>query len=346
MERATLDDYQAFNEQLSALAAAGVPLDIDLGLSTDDASKTLERIEATVSRRVKRGESLTEAFQGDEGDLPASYRSLVQVGLCEGDLAAGLEESNIVAESAAESQSSLASGFVYPLVVCGLAYIGLLGLCLYFEPTLANLYRDVRLEPSSGLRVLEVLRSTLPFWSILVPLMLVAMVVLLYRSRQRPTVGNVAAGPLTWLPGAARSLFQERCARFASMLGDLLHSGVAFPEALRIAGDGCGDARLQAGAAQIASAMMDGTLPENADSASQFPPFLRWALWHAEETTGRIEALRIASRMYRETAERRSARFRAVAPVAVLVFVGGTVTLLYSLALFVPMVQLLYGLSR
>lgn len=346
MESATLDDVQAFNEQLAALSAAGVPLDVDLGTSRDEAIKTLERIEATVTRRVKRGESLDEAFQGDEGDLPASYRSLVQVGLSDGNLAAGLVESNIVAASAAESQSSLASGLVYPLIVCGLAYIGLLGLCLYFEPTLAELYRDVRLEPSSGLRVLEVIRSTLPFWSVLVPIALLAIVVLLFRSRRRPTVGDAAAGPLLWLPGASRSLFQERCARFAAMLADLLESGAAFPDALRIAGDGCGDARLQASAASLASATTGGKLPEDASDVAQIPPFLRWALWHTQETIERTKALRIAARMYRETAQRRAVRFRAVAPVAMLVLVGGTVTLLYSLALFVPMVQLLYGLSR
>jgi type II secretory pathway component PulF len=130
------------------------------------------------------------------------------------------------------------------------------------------------------------------------------------------------------------------------MLADLLRDGVALPAALRIAGDGCGDASLRASAAQMASAGVGEQSPDSSTVATAFPPFLRWALGHANQTNDRVQALEIATRLYRETAERRAARFRAVAPVMLLVFVGGTVTLLYGLALFVPMVQLLYGLSR
>lgn len=347
MESATLDDYLAFNEQLAALSAAGVPLDIDLGASGEDAATALDRIHATVARRVRRGETLSEAVEGDEGDLPAAYRSLVQVGLYESDLASGLDESSIVAESAAESRTSLASGFVYPLVVCALAYLGLLGLCLYFEPTLSSLYRDIRLPPSGSLQILEALRSTLPYWALIVPVLLLTTAIYLFRMRQRPALGNAATGLLSKIPGISRSLFHERCARFASMLADLLGDGVALPAALRVAGDGCGEASLRSSATQLASDSAGDLIPENvSDVAAKFPPFLRWAIWHANQTTGRVDALKIAARVYRETAERRAARFRAVAPVAVLVFVGGTVTLLYGLALFLPMVQLLYGLSQ
>lgn len=346
MESATLDDYLAFNEQLAALAAAGVPLDIDLGSSREDATKTLARIDATVARRVKRGETLGEALEGDEGDLPSSYRSLVQVGLHDGNLAAGLDESSAVAESAVASQTSLVSAFTYPLAVCALAYVGLLVLCLYFEPTLAALYQDVRLSPSSSLQVLAALRSTLPYWAVIVPVVLVALAVYLFRARKQPAIGNAVAGLLSWIPGVSRSLFHERCARLAATLADLLRDGVALPAALRIAGDGCGDASLRASAVQMASAGGEQSPDSNNIIATAFPPFLRWALGHADQTTDRVQALEIATRLYRETAERRAARFRAIAPAVLLVFVGGTVTLLYGLALFVPMVQLLYGLSR
>ena len=125
MASATLDDYLAFNEQLAALAAAGVPLDVDFGTSREEAAKSLERFDAIVARRVKRGETLGEALEGDEGDLPSSYRSLVQVGLYDGNLAAGLDESSAVAESAVASQTSLVSAFTYPRAVGVLADVGL-----------------------------------------------------------------------------------------------------------------------------------------------------------------------------------------------------------------------------
>src|SRR5262249_49081842 len=119
-----------------------------------------------------------------------------------------------------------------------------------------------------------------------------------------------------------------------------------FSEALRVAGDGCGDAELRATALRLAENVSSGSLQEVDDaSAKRLPPFLRWAIWHADETTGRVRALQIAARMYRETAERRGARVRTVAPLVALVLVAGTATLVYALLLFVPLVQLLYGLS-
>jgi hypothetical protein len=50
--------------------------------------------------------------------------------------------------------------------------------------------------------------------------------------------------------------------------------------------------------------------------------------------------------MYRESAERRAARLRTLAPIVALVLFGGTVTLLYGLTLFVPVVELLRTLAR
>jgi type II secretory pathway component PulF len=347
MATATLDDYLAFNDQLAALAAAGVPLDVDLATAHKNPAAALERINATVARRVNRGESLSEAIQGDDEDLPPSYRSLVQVGLHEGNLTAALDDSNAVAESVVDTRTGLASGLVYPLVVCVFAYFGLLSLCLYFEPTLQNLYTELRLQPGTGLRVLEALRATLPYWSILAPLLLVAFAVWSLRSKRwRGTFGIGTSGLLRWFPGMSKSLFQERCARFAATLSELLDDGVSLAESLRIAGDGCGDLQLRAAASRLATSTEVGRLPEDESAAAmRFPPFLQWAIWHSEESTGRVKALDIAARMYRETAQRRAERFRAVAPVVALVVFGGTVTLIYGLLLFVPLVQLLYGLS-
>ncbi|MGE3641029.1 MAG: type II secretion system F family protein [Pirellulales bacterium] len=344
MESATLDDYLAFNEQLAALSAAGIPLELDLSPAGRSPQAALERINATVSRRMNRGESLAEALTGDDQDLPPSYRSLIETGLYKGNLAAALDESHAVADSVADSRSRLATGFVYPLVICALLYAGLWSLCLFLEPTLRNLYAELRLTPSPGLLVLELLRATLPVWAVLAPLVVLAFLFWSWWRRGVPGAGIPGAG--RWIPGWGKTLYQERCARFATTLAELLEDGVHFGEALRVAGDGCGDAELRATALRLAENASSGSMHEADDaSAKRLPPFLRWAIWHADETTGRVRALQIAARMYRETAERRAARFRTVAPLVALVLVAGTATLVYALLLFVPLVQLLYGLS-
>lgn len=347
MDTASLDNYQALNEQLAALVEAGVPLDITLGPAHQSAAQALARIDSTIVRRVHRGESLSDALDDDDQDVPASYRSLIQLGILTGNPAAALDGSNRVAASVDSTRDAWRAAITYPVIVIILAYFGLIGLCLYFVPTLQNMYESLRIPPGAGLHVLETLRDTRAIWIPVLPILLVVFVAWRIRAaRRRREAGVVGGGLAGWWPGVSKTLFQERCARFAESLADLLASGVALDQALRDAADGCGDARLRAGARSLADEVQAGQFP-NDDSAAarQFPPFLRWAIWRSEAVTGRERALRIAARTYRETADRRTQKLRVVAPVVALVLLGGTVTLLYGLALFVPVVELLRALA-
>ena len=53
----------------------------------------------------------------------------------------------------------------------------------------------------------------------------------------------------------------------------------------------------------------------------------------------------MAANTYRDAAQRRIERLRVTAPIVTCVVIGGGVTLLYGLALFVPVAQMLRGLA-
>jgi general secretion pathway protein F len=346
MATASLDDFLALNEQLAALIDAGVPLDMGLPEQRTSAAEQLKRINATIVRRVHRGESLDEALEGDDAEIPATFRSAMQFGLRTGKISETLDTSVQVAESVDDSRFTIETAFIYPLIICVIAYLGLIGFSLYLVPTLDEMYTSLNLTPGPGLRVLHLVRETLPYWAIILPIVLLAAVSLWSRAKRRATTGNVFTGPPRWLPGTSQTLFQERCSRFAASLAALLDNQVPFQEAVVIAGEASGDANLIEGANSLAAADQRSHLPaDDGPIAMQFPPFLRWAIWHADATIGRARALEIAARMYREAAARRAERLRTFAPMVVLVLVGGTVTLLYGLTLFIPVVELLRTLA-
>ena len=347
MDSASLDDIIAFNEQLAALAEAGIPLDVALDGRHGSAAKVLKRIQSTVVRRINRGESLDEALEGDEEDVPASYRSLLQLGIRSGDFSEALDGSSRVAESLVESRHALASAFVYPLILCALAYIGLIGFCLYLVPVWQGMYQSASLSPGPWLRILQTVKDTLPYWVAVPPVLLILSLMAWRRKALHSATSDPRSGRrVSWLPGATQALFQQRCAHFAASLRELLEAGTPLDTAVRIAGDASNDANLRAGSHLLADDVACGGLPsDDSRAASLFPPFLRWAVWHADETTGRSRALQIATRLYREAADRRIERLRMLAPIAVLIALGGTVTLLYGLALFAPFVELLRSLA-
>jgi type II secretory pathway component PulF len=349
MESGPLDEYVALNEQLVALVDAGVPIDAGLATGGLSTAATLERIQSTVSRRVGRGETLDEALQGDESEVPSAYRSLVRLGLHSHDtLAAGFDGASRVAGAADRVRYSVESALVYPLVVCVLAYAGMISLCVFFVPALEGMHESLRLTPGPGLRVLQWVRDAMPFWVVLLPLLLAAFAALRMRSRSRQRAQTWRVGPLFgWLPGVSRMMFQEECARFADALSGLLQEGIPLGEALQVAADSSGDPRLRETVGRLATAVAGGELPaDDSPTALKFPPFLRWALWHSEGTTGRPHALEIAARVYRTAAERRGQQLRTVAPVVAMVLFGGTITLVYCLAVFVPLVELLQTLAK
>lgn len=343
----TLDDYVALNEQLAALVAAGVPIDAGLENANRSAAATLERIQRSVTRRVGRGETLDEALAGDD-EVPGGYRSLVRIGLhSQTNLAAGFDGASQVAGATDRIRYALDSALVYPLVVSVLAYAGTICLCVFFVPALENMYQGLRLPPGAGLRVLQVLRDAMPYWAVALPVLLVVLLAWRLRVvRQRAATSNVT-GLAGWLPGFSKVIYQLQCARLADSLAELLRQGVSLSEALQVVADSTSDARLHDAVGRLALASQEDRLPaDDSPTAVRFPPFLRWAIWHSEETMGRARALEIAARVYRETIVRRGQRLRTLAPMVAMVLLGGTITLLYCLALFVPLVELLKTLSQ
>jgi hypothetical protein len=116
-------------------------------------------------------------------------------------------------------------------------------------------------------------------------------------------------------------------------------------ESVRLAADAAGDSRLREGAAhfQETSAVAVGD-SEGRPAMRWFPPFLRWALWQSD-AVGRTAALHMAANVYRSAAKRRLLRNRALVPIVASVVIGGSAVLLYGLALFAPVAEMLRGLA-
>jgi general secretion pathway protein F len=343
MESATLDDFLALNDQLIALMRAGVPLDAGLGKTDEETAEILGRINATVARRVSRGDSLASALGDAEQFVPGPYCSLMQLGLRSGDLSTALDESNQLAAFVDDSQYSVQAAFFYPLLVCCLAYGGIVLFCLLLVPKLTSFYTSLQAPAGSALQVLQMLRNTMPYWIAIPPVALVTYAVWrFYAGSRHDWSGGWFGRLVARLPGLSRAVFYQRCANFSAGLAGLVAAGVPLEEGLRLAAGTCGDATLSEGARGLAAAVKQGLVPgDDSPTASRFPPFLRWALLHSDATVGRGPALQMAANIYRVSAQRRAERLRVVAPIVVCVIVGGGVTLAYGLALFVPVVELL-----
>ena len=119
----------------------------------------------------------------------------------------------------------------------------------------------------------------------------------------------------------------------------VLTAGAPLNEALRLAAGANGDTHPEA------NALPQPALAEHSEAAGRLPPFMRYALWQSETGVGRVRALRMAAELYRASARRRADRVRLIAPLVLCAILGGGVTLLYGLSLFVPIIEMLRTLS-
>jgi general secretion pathway protein F len=302
----------------------------------------LDGVNASIARRVSRGAALEDALERDPA-VPAWYRCLVLLGLRTHNMEGALDVSNRMATTIDDSRQTAVSAFYYPLIVCGLAYLGMIGFCLFLVPTLEKTFYDLRLQPGPGLRTLLAVRDAMPFWIAVPPVLLLLW--FLWRRLVTRNAG-VANGRWMWLPGMSRSISQARWASFAETLAMLEASGMPIKESLPLAACSVGDTRLNEAGWDLAAGFDHDAAPsDDTAAAKRFPPFLRWAILQSDATIGRKRALEMAARVYRLAAERSAERSRILTPIFVCVILGGGVTLLYALSVFVPVVELLYALA-
>jgi general secretion pathway protein F len=342
----TLDDLIALNDELAALAGAGLPLELGFRSGEKGRRDALTRINDTVARRVHRGETVEEALRDDES-FPPIYQHVMQAGLRCGRLPAALEGLTRHAQGQLEVRQSLASAFVYPLILCVLAYVLFVGFCRYLAPTLEQTYATLEVAPRWGMQLVELAGDWLPIWIGLPPLALFVGCYSWRWSDRNAVMGfRGLMRPLNWLPPVSRIAHDHRCATLAEVLALLVSNGVPWREGLPLAAGVTGDPRLQQAADALATAAdkknpIDATMP----GRRELPPFLGWALTQNRDEAGVAESLRLAANTYRLRAQRRTERIRVVLPILACTLVGGGVTLLYALSLFLPLVQMLQGLA-
>lgn len=249
------DSLSLLNQQLAALAEAGVPVDLGIDTRTSEAvshrdrkrrieaERTVEDVTAGMAVRTSLGQPLEEAL---EHGKPQSqlYRYRMLLGLKQNKPAAALEQSQAVANAASASNEVAEQSLGYPLIVMTLAYVGVLVACTWLTPTMVDIYEGLAKEPSWSLQVLMTLRATMPFWAIGVPL-LVLFCWLISRwtrtSFDPEQHGSFIYRPFARLLGGDRftgrrkSLALERHSTFADLLASLLNAGQSLSEAIPVA---------------------------------------------------------------------------------------------------------------
>src|SRR5438477_11013946 len=139
----TPEDLITLNDELAAMARAGLPLDQGLAALAQEMGRgRLKHVTAQLAQDLRSGKTLPEALQRQGSRVPPFYAGLVEAAVRSGRVAEVLATLTAYARTLAGLRTTLVDAALYPAVVLVLAG-AVLGVVLgYLIPQYGTMFQD------------------------------------------------------------------------------------------------------------------------------------------------------------------------------------------------------------
>lgn len=343
----TLDDLIALNDEMAALVRCGVPLEAGLAELGADLPGRLGRFAALLAQRTARGESLAQAITAEAGQLPPSYRAVVEAGIRAGRLPAALESVASSARRLSETHRAAVIAATYPLLVALVAWGGLILFTCVEAPRFAAAFRSLSVPGHQVFDALAWVGRGAWYWGPILPVAVVLLATAWCLTCTRAAAiegrwGDWFFGRIPWM---GRMVQCSRTAAFLELLALLVENETPLPEAMVLAAEASGDPSTLRSARQMAAAIEHGQA-QPAPGEGMFPPLVNWLLMAAGRDGTLLSALRHGAAVYHRRARHQSDLVRLLLPMFLTVAVAGTVTALYALTLVAPYAAMFRAFGR
>jgi general secretion pathway protein F len=319
------DHVVALTQQLASLLEAGLPLDRALRVLQEVApTPRLAAVAADLLQAVQGGAALSEALARHE-PRPFSrlYVSLVRAGERAGALDTTLGRLARLLEEAKDFRDAVVSALVYPALLAASGAVTVLFLMGFVLPRFGDIFKDMgHAIPLPAQVLLSASAWVQQYWWALGLGALAA--VLLGRVALGTPAGRRGADRVALrIPVVGGVLLTADVARFARVLGTLLHSGVPIVAALGAVGETLASSVLVEAVRRLADDVKRGAgLAGPIAQLGLFPPLAVQAVRIGEET-GRLDELllKIAD-TYEADVRRRVERVLALLEPAIILVMG------------------------
>ena len=337
----------ALNGQIAAMARAGLPLDQGLdSLANDMGRGRLRSVTRDLAGDLRSGLPLDQALRKQSRRLPQFYAPLVAAGIRTGRLPEVLATLSHYTKSIGQLRAALSEAMIYPTIVFtfGVALIGFMG--FFVLPQFQTIFAEFGIRiPWVTRVVLSIADAPLIVGGVFLAVLL-AIIGLVVASRVSPAARYTIARGFYGIPLVGTVVRSARLAAFAELLAILVEFEVPMPEAFRIAGQASPDPVMARQADRVIKDLEHGTSLAGALTGRGLVP--EWMSWMAGAGIkhGQLAAaLGQVATVYRRQVESRIAILRSVLPSFIIIITAGTVVLLFGLAVIVPMMHLIIGLS-
>lgn len=345
----TADELTALNDQIAAMARAGLPLDQGLdSLAREMRRDRLRAATEELATALRNGQTLPDALAGLKGRVPPYYVNLVTAGIQTGRLPEVLATLTTYARSIAATRAIVLEALLYPAIVLALGLILFGCLAAFILPEFDAIFQGFGLQvPAITQLVLLVGRYPLPLLVAPGVVLFAGPILVRWLMRITPAGRRVWARMIYFVPLVGALVRAARLAAFTDLLGMLVEYEVPLPTAFRLAGAASSDPLVAERAVEVEARLIHGVpLAEAFRGQGLVPEWVAWLAAAGERRGGLAQTLREVAAVYRRHVDARAAVLRSVLPPFVVVVTAGLLTGVFVLSVMYPMIKLLEALSK
>jgi type IV pilus assembly protein PilC len=332
-------EFLLYNQQLSALLRAGIPiLQAFQILTRRQKSERLRLVLQDVEERIKTGVPLSEAFAAQGDAFPRIYVASVLAGERSGSLDEVLTRYVTFTKAMLEIRRKLRKALTYPVILICASFVLLAVLTTFVIPSFAKLYGSAGQLPlitQIVVAISDAIRSNM-LW--LLPL-IVGGVVATYFWRKSESGRLTLDRFVLRLPLLGTLVRDMTLAKFARSFSTLLAGGLTVPDSVEIASDSITNRELFARSSAVLRKIREGRPVTESLAEAGWVPELALDMIGVGESSGALQPMldEVASFFDAELDVRINSLTTIIEPV-ILVGMGGIVMFIL-LAIYLPILQ-------
>jgi type IV pilus assembly protein PilC len=342
------EDFLLFNQQLSALLRAGLPILQAIGILRKRVqNERLRLLLEDVEEKVRAGQALSAAFAAQGDAFPRIYIASILAGERAGALDEVLLRYVSYQRTITEARRKIKKSLTYPAVLITASLILVTVLSTYVIPKFMQLYGGVGAQQLPTITVLVV--STSEFISSnliwLVPTLLGAIIFAIFW-RRTPTGRYTIDSWMLRLPVAGETIRQLTIAQFTRSLATLLAGGITLPESVEIAGESITNRALSRASEGVLAGIREGRPFTESLAESGWVSELALDMIGVGERAGALrEMLDEVANFYDSELDVRLNTITTFIEPVILIFMGGLVMTIL-LAMYLPLFNMIGNMGQ
>ncbi|HEX8090106.1 MAG TPA: type II secretion system F family protein [Blastocatellia bacterium] len=340
-------DFLLFNQQLSALLRAGLPILQAIGIlrkrvQNDHLRLLLENVE----EKIRAGHALSQAFAAQGDAFPRIYIASILAGERSGSLDEVLLRYVSYQKTITDARRKIRKALTYPSVLMAASIVLVMVLSTYVIPQFMKLYGGVGAQELPTITVAVV--STAEFVSSnlawLIPAAVGALI-FIFIWRRTPTGRLKIDQWIMKAPVAGETVRQLTIAQFTRSLATLLAGGITLPESVEIASESITNRALRHASEGVLTGIREGRSFTESLEASGWVSELALDMIGVGERSGALrEMLDEVANFYDSEIDVRLNTITTFIEPVILVFMGSLVMTIL-LAMYLPLFNMIGNLS-